>query len=110
MLWQWKVLKVSEHQTDLIPDIHLPYWRVLVQKWLDPSQDHKAKWLYIWAKEAGLKASRDELAEMLATDSLTPPLADLWKQKTREQKLIERLCKAGADGNLTALQVHCHQL
>ncbi|KAK9827887.1 hypothetical protein WJX74_007932 [Apatococcus lobatus] len=77
------------------------------QKWLDPSQDHKAKWLYIWAKEAGLLASRDELAEMLATNSLTPPLAELWKRKTREQKLIERLCKAAADGDLTALQVAC---
>lgn len=76
-----------------------------LQKWLDPSQDHKAKWLYIWAKEAGLVASRDELAEMLATDSLTTPLANLWKQKTGEQKLVERLCQAAAAGDLTALQV-----
>ena len=75
-----------------------------VQKWLDPSQDHKAKWLYIWAKEAGLVASRDELAEMLARDALTPPLAELWTVRTREQKAVGCLCQAAAAGDLPALQ------
>ena len=78
---------------------------LLLQKWLDPAQDHKGKWLYIWAKEAGLTASRDELAEMLATNSLTPPLAELWTQKTTEQKAIGRLCQAAAAGDLEDLKV-----
>ncbi|KAK9867272.1 hypothetical protein WJX84_010769 [Apatococcus fuscideae] len=77
------------------------------QKWLDPSQDHKAKWLYIWAKEAGLVASRDELAEMLARDALTPPLAELWTVRTREQKAVGCLCQAAAAGDLPALQAAC---
>ena len=78
---------------------------LVLQKWLDPAQDHKAKWLYIWAKEAGLVASRDEVAEMLATNSLPPPLAQLWKEKTAEQKAIEQLCQAATVGDLDALKV-----
>ncbi|CAL8464448.1 g3983 [Coccomyxa elongata] len=57
-------------------------------------QQHKSFWIYQWAKNAHMKVSRDEVAEMLLKDALPEDLEQLWVKGSAQQKLIIKLCQA----------------
>lgn len=66
----------------------------------------KARLLYLLAKQQGfLEVSRDECAEMLAEESLSPELEQLWETQGKEQLAIVELNQCASRGNLEGLKV-----
>ena len=77
-----------------------------VQDQLDDQGRHKATWLYRWARDAHLRVSRDEVAEMLLQGRLTPQLEQLWEVGRTKQKLVIKLCDTIVSGSPEELQVY----
>ena len=73
--------------------------RRCVQEQLDEIQKHKAIWIFRWGRTSGLRTSRDEIAEMVLQDCLTPNLEQLWEQGRANQKLVIKLCDTVVDGS-----------
>ena len=76
-----------------------------MQDQLDDLQRHKALWIWKWARDAGVKVSKDEVAEMVLQDCLTADLQQLWERGRTQQKLAIRLCDTIADGSPEELAV-----
>lgn len=72
---------------------------------LSPALQHKAFWIYRWARGAGKTVSRDEVAEMLLCNSLTEQLEQLWSEGSAQQKLIIKLCETITEGDCAGLKV-----
>ena len=79
--------------------------RRCIQEQLDEIQRHKAIWVYRWARTSGMKTSRDEIAEMVLQNCLTPDLEQLWEQGRAKQKLVIQLCDTIVDSSLDNLKV-----
>lgn len=77
-----------------------------VQDQLDDQGRHKATCLYRWARDAHLRVSRDEVAEMVLQVRLTPQLEQLWEEGRTKQKLVIKLCDTIAGGSPEELQVY----
>lgn len=77
-----------------------------VQDQLDDQGRHKATWLYRWARDAHLRVSRDEMAEMVLQGRLTPQLKQLWEAGRTKQKLVIKLCDTIVSGLPEELQVY----
>lgn len=74
---------------------------------VDEASQRKAKILHLLAKAGNIKTSRDELTEMLASDSLPENLQQLWDSKGKEQLALVRLNLAASRGNAADLKVGC---
>ena len=68
-------------------------------------QQHKSFWIYRWAKNAHMRVSRDEVAEMLLKDALPKDLEALWVEGSAQQKLIIKLCQAIVEDDAAAFKV-----
>ena len=79
---------------------------VFLQDQLDDLQRHKALWIWKWARDAGVKASKDEVAEMVLQDCLTAELQQLWERGRTQQKLVIQLCDTVVDGSPEGLAVN----
>lgn len=75
------------------------------QDQLDDIQRHKATWIWRWARDAQMKVSRDEVAEMVLQGCLAPELEQLWEQGRNKQKLVIQLCDTVAEGSPKDLKV-----
>lgn len=51
------------------------------------------------------QVSRDEVAEMVRDNALKHDLAQLWAQKSAQQKALQQLCAACAAGDVAAIRV-----
>ena len=76
-----------------------------LQDQLDDLQRHKALWIWKWARDAGVKVSKDEVAEMVLQDCLTADLRQLWERGRTQQRLVIQLCDTIADGSPEELAV-----
>ena len=63
------------------------------------------KIMYALAKEENLTVSRDELAEMLDSGTLTQDLLKLWDTKGAEQETLHHMNSAASKGHLEVLKV-----
>ncbi len=72
---------------------------------LTSTQQHKSFWIYQWAKNAHMKLSRDEVAEMLLRDALPEALEQLWVEGSAQQKLIIKLCQAVVEDDAAVFTV-----
>ena len=79
---------------------------MFLQDQLDDLQRHKALWIWKWARDAGVKVSKDEVAEMVLQDCLTADLQQLWERGRTQQKLVIQLCDTITDGLPEELAVH----
>ncbi|KAL4427139.1 hypothetical protein ABPG77_001143 [Micractinium sp. CCAP 211/92] len=70
---------------------------------LSEKQDHQAFWTWRWAGQRGLQVSRDEVAEMLLGDGLTPELQAIWDEQSALQKAVQQLCGAVTAGDAAAV-------
>ena len=77
-----------------------------LQDQLDDLQRHKALWIWKWSRDAGVKVSKDEVAEMVLQGCLTADLQQLWERGRARQKLVIRLCDTIADGSPEDLAVY----
>ena len=70
----------------------------------DEKTEHKAAWLYRWAREEGHSVSRDECREMVQNDLLPDALRELWIRRGAEQKCAIAACDAAEAGDAAALR------
>jgi hypothetical protein len=75
---------------------------------LDEATQKKAKTLHLLAKSENIKTSRDELTEMLVSNSLPENLQQLWNTKGEDQLAIVKLNLAASRGNVDDLKVSIH--